>query len=143
MRREDVVKMAKHTTYIMSEDAKAQAEFYVHALGGEIHSVMTHGQLPGSKEELKDKVVNLSLTAAGVRFLMSDSVFEPVVRGNAIHISMEFEAEAEAREAFDRLAEGGRVMLPLEPAFWGALYGQLEDKYGVRWMVTTATGKAM
>lgn len=135
--------MAKHTTYIMSEDAKAQAEFYVHALGGEIHSVMTHGQLPGSKEELKDKVVNLSLTAAGVQFLMSDSVFEPIARGNAINLSLEFEAEAAAREAFEQLSAGGSVIVPLAPAFWGALYGQLEDKYGVRWMITTAAGQAM
>ncbi|MCR2805245.1 VOC family protein [Paenibacillus soyae] len=130
--------MAKHTTYIMSEDAKAQAEFYVQTFGGEILSVMTHGQLPGAREELKDKVVNLSLIAAGVHFMMSDSVFEPVVRGNAINLSLEFETEAEAREAFHKLAAGGNVICQLEPAFWGSLYGQLEDKFGVRWMITTA-----
>lgn len=130
--------MAKFTAYIMSEDAKAQAEFYTQALGGEILSVTTHGQLPGAKEELKDKVVNLSLIAGGVHFLMSDSVFEPLVRGNAINLSLEFETEAEARESFGKLAEGGKVTAPLEPAFWGALYGQTEDKYGVRWMITTS-----
>lgn len=130
--------MAKHTTYIMSEDARAQAEFYTYALGGEILSVTTHGQLPGAKEELKDKVVNLSLIAAGINFLMSDSVFEPIIRGNAVHLSLEFATETEAREAFEKLAEGGHVKYPLEPAFWGALYGQIEDKYGVMWMITTA-----
>jgi len=130
--------MAKHTTYIMSEDAKAQAEFYTHALGGEILSVMTHGQLPDAKEELKDKVVNLSLMAGGIQFLMSDSVFEPIIRGNAIHLCLEYEADAEAREAFDKLAVGGIIKCPLEPAFWGTLYGHIEDKYGVMWMITTA-----
>ena len=130
--------MAKHTTYIMSEDAKAQAEFYTRALGGEILSVMTHGQLPGAKEELKDKVVNLSLMAGGINFLMSDSVFEPVIQGNAINLCLEYATEAEAREAFDKLAEGGKVKCPLEPAFWGALFGHIEDKYGVMWMITTA-----
>ncbi|MFD0677197.1 MULTISPECIES: hypothetical protein [unclassified Paenibacillus] len=78
--------MAKQTTYIMSEDARAQAEFYTYALGGEILSVMTHGQLPEAKEELKDKVVNLSLMAGGINFLMSDSVFEPIIRGNENNI---------------------------------------------------------
>ncbi|MFC0392566.1 VOC family protein [Paenibacillus mendelii] len=129
--------MAKQTTYIMSEDARAQAEFYTYALGGEILSVMTHGQLPEAKEELKDKVVNLSLMAGGINFLMSDSVFEPIIRGNAINLSLEFTTEAEARDAFDKLAEGGKVKCPLEPAFWGALYGHIEDKYGVMWMITT------
>ena len=129
--------MAKQTTYIMSEDARAQAEFYTYALGGEILSVMTHGQLPEAKEELKDKVVNLSLMAGGINFLMSDSVFEPIIRGNAINLSLEFTTEAEARDAFNKLAEGGKVKCPLEPAFWGALYGHIEDKYGVMWMITT------
>ncbi|AOZ93663.1 VOC family protein [Paenibacillus crassostreae] len=129
--------MAKITTYIMSEDAKAQAEFYTHALGGEILSVMTHGQLPEAKEELKEKVVNMSLIAGGINFLMSDSVFEPIIRGNAINLSLEFATEAEAREAFDKLSEGGNVKCPLEPAFWGALFGQIEDKFGIMWMITT------
>ncbi|MCR8632054.1 VOC family protein [Paenibacillus radicis (ex Xue et al. 2023)] len=129
--------MAKQTTYIMSEDARAQAEFYTYALGGEILSIMTHGQLPEAKEELKDKVVNLSLMAGGINFLMSDSVFEPIIRGNAINLSLEFTTEADARDAFDKLAEGGNVKCPLELAFWGALYGHIEDKYGVMWMITT------
>lgn len=126
----------------MSEDARAQAEFYTYSLGGEILSVMTHGQLPEAKEELKDKVVNLSLMAGGINFLMSDSVFEPIIRGNAINLCLEYATEAEAREAFDKLAEGGNVICPLEPSFWGALYGHIEDKYGVRWMITTVAPTA-
>lgn len=44
--------------------------------------------------------------------------------------------KAEALQAFDQLAEGGSVKHPLERAFWGALFGQVEDKFGVQWMVT-------
>jgi len=129
--------MAKHTTYFISEDARAQAEFYIQALGGKINSVTTHGQLPDAKEELKDKVINLSFTAAGVNFYISDTDFEALRHGNAIHQSLEFAAESEAREAFANLSEGGKVTHPLTPAFWGALFGQLEDKYGISWMITT------
>jgi PhnB protein len=28
------------------------------------------------------------------------------------------------------------VMYPLEPVFWGGMFGQLEDKYGVSWMIS-------
>lgn len=133
--------MAKYTTYIFSEDAKEQAEFYTQALGGEITSVMTHGQLPGSDDDLRDKVVHLSLIAAGVTFYMTDHFMGPVQPGNALNLNLEFSTEAEARDAFDRLAEGGRIRQPLEPAFWGSLFGQIEDKYGIQWMITTeATG---
>lgn len=33
--------------YLMSEDARAQAEFYTKALGGEIVSIITHEWLCG------------------------------------------------------------------------------------------------
>ncbi|WP_068774884.1 VOC family protein [Paenibacillus sp. FJAT-26967] len=129
--------MAKFFNYIFSENATVQAEFYTQALGGEILSVMTHGQLPGAKEELKDKVLNLSFVAAGVNFLICDSIGEPVVQGNAINLCLEYGTESEAHEAFDKLSEGGNVQHPLQPAFWGSLFGQVEDKFGVKWMVTT------
>lgn len=127
--------MAKHTTYIFSEDARAQAEFYTQALGGEILSIMTHGELPNSSDALKDKVLHLSLMAAGVNFLMCDSA--PATTGDAIHLCLEYATEAEAHEAFNNLAAGGKVNHPLEPAFWGTLFGQIEDKFGIHWMITT------
>ncbi|GIP59024.1 VOC family protein [Paenibacillus sp. FSL W8-0186] len=127
--------MAKHTTYILSEDARSQAEFYTNALGGEVLSIMTYGQLPDSNDAIKDKVVHLSLVAGGVNFFMTDA-FEPIQTGNNINLSLEFATEDEAREAFTKLSEGGKVKHPLEPAFWGALHGQLEDKFGVLWMIS-------
>ncbi|MNN72371.1 hypothetical protein D3C81_1884010 [compost metagenome] len=128
--------MANFTAYLISEDAKAHAGFYIQALGGKMNSITTHGEMPGSREDLKDKVINLSFNAAGVHFMMSDSMFEPVNYGNAVNMNLEFAEEAEARDAFDRLAEGGVVKEELSPAFWGALYGHVQDKFGVLWMIT-------
>jgi PhnB protein len=48
---------AQLTPYLMSEDARTQAEMYRHVLGGEILSVMTYGQAPGTPEAIKDKVI--------------------------------------------------------------------------------------
>ncbi|GAA3408590.1 VOC family protein [Paenibacillus hodogayensis] len=129
--------MAKHTPYLFSEDARAQAEFYIQALGGEILSVMTHGQMPGANEQLKDKVLHLSFVAAGTSFFMADTVTEPVNPGNGISLNLEFPNEAEAREAFDNLSAGGRVKHPFSMAFWGTFFGQFEDKFGVNWMIVT------
>ncbi|MNI30512.1 hypothetical protein D3C73_843610 [compost metagenome] len=129
--------MANFTAYLMSEDARAQAGFYIQALGGKMNSITTHGDLPDAREDLKDKVINLSFNAAGVHFMMSDSIFEPVSYGNSVNLNLEFADEAEAREAFDRLAEGGVVKEAIAPAFWGALYGHVQDKFGILWMITT------
>jgi PhnB protein len=129
--------MAKHTTYFFSHNAKTQAEFYTQALGGEILSVMTYGELPNTPEEQKDKVVHLSFLAAGVTFYISDNIYGPIDYGKSINLSLEFGTEAEAHSAFDNLAAGGQVKDSLKPAFWGSLFGVLKDKYGVTWMITT------
>ncbi len=134
--------MAKLYPYLHSEDARAQAEFYTEALGGEILSVMTYGEMPGAKDDsLKDKVLHLALVAAGVKIFMSDS-FRPVHPGTNLNLSLEFADEEEARMAFANLAEGGTIGHPLETAFWGTLFGQVTDKYGVLWMITTEASHA-
>jgi PhnB protein len=128
--------MTTLTPYIKSEDARAQAEFYTQALGGEILSVVTNGQISNATEETKDKVIHLSLVAGGINLFMSEFAHGPISQGNSIALSLEFATEAEAREGFDRLAAGGDVLHPMEPSFWGPLFGELKDKYGVVWMIT-------
>ncbi|MCQ6561444.1 VOC family protein [Paenibacillus mendelii] len=127
--------MATLKPYLFSEDSRAQAEFYVGALGGEIQSVMTYGEAPEPKSVNKDKVMHLCLNAGGVNIFMSDS-FDPITRGNGMSLNLEFKSGSEGREAFNNLAAGGKVLYPLEPVFWGGMYGQLEDKFGVSWMIS-------
>ncbi|MFC0213469.1 VOC family protein [Paenibacillus chartarius] len=127
--------MATLIPFLFSEDARAQAEFYIGALGGEINSVMTYGDAPEPIEGLKDKVMHMCFTAAGVTFFMADSM-TPLTRGNDISLNLQFKAEAEGRNAFEKLAAGGQVRQPLEPVFWGGSYGEVEDKFGVLWMIS-------
>lgn len=128
--------MAKLVPYLKSKDARAQAEFYTQALGGEILSVMTKGQAFKVDDATKDQVVHLSLVAGGFNLFMTE-LEESIRHGNGIALSLEFATEAEARAAFDNLAQGGKVTAPFEPAFWGAMYGEVNDKYGITWMITT------
>lgn len=41
---------------------------------------------------------------------------------------------------FERLSEGGEVLLPLEKQMWGDEYGQCRDRFGIAWMVNIASG---
>lgn len=65
---------AQLNPYMMSEDARAQANFYIESLGGEIQFLTTFGETPGTPEAIKDNVMHLTLTVAGGNTLMiSDS----------------------------------------------------------------------
>ena len=42
---------------------------------------------------------------------------------------------------FEALKEGGAVDMPLQDVFWGARFGILTDKFGVKWMFNFDYGK--
>lgn len=127
---------ANLTPYIVSKNARAQAEFYIQALGGEVQSVMTHGQLPGAAEEIKDKVMHMVLSVAGGNVLFLSDAFGPVGMEGSIAFGLNFGDVDMARQAYANLAEDGTQIYPLELQPWGAHYGEVVDKFGVKWMIT-------
>jgi PhnB protein len=58
----------------------------------------------------------------------------PVMAGSSVMIALE--STAAARSAFDALAEGGVVEMPFEKTFWSEGFGQVTDRFGIRWMVS-------
>ncbi len=60
---------------------------------------------------------------------------EKLVRGNANNLMLLCASEDELRSLFVKLSAGGTVNAPVKVEFWGAIYGDLTDKFGVRWML--------
>ncbi|MFF2455172.1 VOC family protein [Peribacillus simplex] len=127
---------AQLNSYLMSDDARSQADFYVESLGGEILSIKTFGEAPGTPEEIKDKVMHLSLIIAGRNMLMISDSFEPVSSSRSISLALTYDNESEAKEAYAKLGEGGENKYPFALQPWGAYYGEVIDKFGVTWMIT-------
>ncbi|GAA3406174.1 VOC family protein [Paenibacillus hodogayensis] len=122
--------------YLISEDARAQAAFYIQSLGGEIISVSTHGELMGVQNEFKDKVMHMCIhVAGGNSIFMADSI-EPFTSGTGISLTIAYSTEAAAGEAFAKLAAGGKVKYPIGMQPFGLFLGELTDKYGIVWMIT-------
>lgn len=130
--------MANLYPYIFSNDARKHAEFYKNVFNGEIVSVQTFSEAPDMPDEIKDRVMHLVLKAADQTFFMADDVNNGMIKGTHLDLAMEFESEEEARQVFDKLSDGGEVLMKFEKMFWGAMFGRVEDPYGVRWQITTA-----
>lgn len=62
--------------------------------------------------------------------VVSDVQFNP-----SISFYVVFETVAEVDELWDKLAEGGKVLIPLELYDWSERYGWIEDRYGVSWQI--------
>jgi PhnB protein len=127
---------AQLNSYLMSEDARSQADFYLESLGGEIVSLKSFGEVPGTPEDMKEKVMHLSLMIAGNNILMLSDSFEQVVGNRSISLALTYDNESEAREAYTKLGEGGENKYPFALQPWGAHYGEVIDKFGVTWMIT-------
>jgi PhnB protein len=113
--------------------------FYAACLGGEITDLNTFGESPMEvPEAFKNKVLHCSLRAGNLVLMASDNMpdMPAIETGNATTLMIGFGPDDTGVDAlFNRLAEGGTVVMPLENTFWGARFGTLVDKYGFTWSV--------
>jgi len=53
--------------------------------------------------------------------------------GNNFSLNVNCGIEEEINTLFQKFATNGKIILPVRQEFWGALFGVLEDKFGIRW----------
>ena len=58
-----------------------------------------------------------------------------LVKGNAVSLSLQCTSEADIRDIYQLLSDGGHADHPIELSFWGALFGDLTDRYGNHWLL--------
>lgn len=120
--------------------AREAMEFYRSVLGGELE-IMTFGDM-GAEGPVPppEGVMHAYLgTPDGFALMASDG--EPGRETGApsgISVSLSGDDAEKLRGWFRGLAEGGTVDVPMEKQVWGDEFGQLTDRFGVRWLVNAA-----
>src|SRR4051812_1918805 len=115
-------------------------EFYKKGLGAEVEMVMRFSDSPEPvppgmlQPGFEKKVMHASIRVRGIPLMMSDSC-DDKPKFDGINLALSVPTEADARKAFDALAEGGSVRMPLTKTFWSPCYGMVTDKFGLGWMV--------
>lgn len=80
------------------------------------------------------RIAHMAIPITGGHVLRGTDVPEAAV-GSQVGVMVEPDTRAEAARLFDALAGGGRVVVPLEDQPWGAYFGELVDRFGIRWFV--------
>lgn len=112
--------------------------FYKGLFGGEISEVSHWKDSPpemGLAPEHGERVMHSKFSSPAVKFMGADARPTTQYGDGRISLSLQTRDTGEAKRIFDALAKGGKVEMPLEKAFWNALFGMLTDKYGIDWMV--------
>jgi len=112
--------------------------FYRECLGGEL-MLQTIGESPMADKmptSMKDLILHSTLSRGGLVLMGSDMVPDHgLIKGNAVSMSLNCSSEEEIEMFYRKLSEGGKADHPLEDTFWGALFGDLTDRFGNHWLL--------
>jgi PhnB protein len=130
--------MASRLNPYLSFDGNARdaMEFYRSVFGGDLN-VSTFGEYGQPDAPGADKVMHAQLeTPAGFTLMASDMPpgMEYAPPNGTITVSLSGDGD-ELRGYWEKLADGGTVMMPLEKQMWGDEFGMCTDRYGTPWMV--------
>jgi len=112
--------------------------FYAACLGGSL-SFQTVGESPLADkmpQQMKDCILHSTLTNGSLILMGTDMVDNRgLVKGNAVSLMLNCSSEKEIKKQYASLSEGGEATHPPQNSFWGAVSGDLTDKYGNHWLL--------
>jgi PhnB protein len=131
--------MLLETYLTFGGNCREAMEFYKECLGGELE-FQTVGESPLSDKmppQMKEYILHATLRKNGMVLMGSDMVPQTGLSiGNAVSMALTCTSEDELFTTYQKLIrDGGSADHPIEVSFWGALFGDLTDKYGNHWLL--------
>lgn len=139
--------MAVNVYINFSGNCREAVEFYAQVFGTERPQIMAFGDAPPNPEfplteEAKKLVMHTRLNINGSIVMFSD-VFpgSPFVAGNNISLAVASKNIEEVKSLFNKLKDGGTVVMDIQETFWSKCYGSLTDKFGIEWQFSYDNGE--
>ncbi|MEQ8582637.1 MAG: VOC family protein [Marinoscillum sp.] len=134
--------MAVIVTYLtFSGNCRQAMTFYQQCLGGQL-KFQTVAESPLSEEmsePMKACIVHATLSNGVMKLMGSDIVPESgLVKGNSVSLSLTCTSTGELKRLYRKLSSGGTASHPPQETHWGALFGELTDKFGNHWLLSCA-----
>ncbi len=140
--------------YLMFEGRCEEAlTFYKKALNAEVTALMRFSEMPATADTAgpdgcaggaappPDSIMHASFKVGQTEIMASDGMAQGQAEFKGITLSLSAATDADTRRLFDALSQGGKVQMPLAKTFWTSSFGMLTDRFGVPWMVMTASGQ--
>lgn len=123
-------------------NCKEAVKFYSDVFKTNEPKILLYGDVPGPSdfeqdEATKQLVLHTNLMISGSMVMFSDvPPGVPYTIGNNISLTVVSKEDNELREAYDKLKEGGTVLMELQETFWSKCYASVIDKYGINWQLS-------
>ena len=142
------------TAYLSFDGCTREAfTFYAQALGASIVAMQRYADMPAPAADDAgcaggpppvcgdgEGIMHACLLLPGGAMMMAGDT-PPGVAFERIHgvmLALQYDGVDAAQAAFQALASGGQVTMPLGPTFWARCFGMVTDRFGVSWAVNGA-----
>lgn len=118
--------------------------FYQQALDAKVLMKMHFSESPDPlppgilQTGFENKIMHATFTIGRMTLMASDGCND-TAKFDGFRLALTVSSQECCEQAFNALAEGGTIDMPLEKTFWSPRYGQVTDKFGVGWMVMVST----
>ncbi|HMT50221.1 VOC family protein [Dietzia sp. UBA5065] len=133
---------ARFSPYISFPGNAADAFPYYRDLFGGRLEVMTYAQFPSMEgfpfTPPPEAVAHATMESPSITLTGGDGMGDglPPLRSDVYSFLLSFDTTEEATGFIDKVTStGGEVAMPFEMAPWGDHYGQVRDRFGIRWDV--------
>jgi PhnB protein len=136
--------MAFHPYLFFGGNCREAFTRYQEIFGGELVLITAADMPPGDGGDVPaDAIVHAAVQVGPGVFLMGSDDLGAGADFRVIGMQVNFEAASvdEATKAFDSLADGGEVRMPLGPVPFSAAFGMCVDRFGTPWMITVSQGE--
>jgi PhnB protein len=126
-----------------SGNCREAMNFYHKCFGGTL-TFQTIGESPRSDklpENMKDYILHSTLKNDQLILMGCDMTPDSGLQvGNSVSLSLICSSERETKTLFKKLSQDGIQDRPLKKTFWGALFGDVTDKFGNHWILHCNAG---
>jgi PhnB protein len=121
--------------------------FYQQALGATIQAMLSYADMPVPATPSEgcgdagvpagDGIMHACLVLPGGAMLFAGDTPPGMAHEGVmgVMLALQYDTIDQAHSAFQALAQGGQVTMPLAPTFWAKTFGMLTDRFGVSWAV--------
>jgi PhnB protein len=124
---------------VFNGECDAAFTLYQQCLGGNMTFRLTWGDSPMADQappEWRGKILHATLSVGATVFHGGDVLPGTYERPQGFQLQLDFVDTRAAERVFARLAEGGRVTVPLQQTFWAQRFGGVVDRFGIPWGIS-------
>ncbi|MEF3307798.1 VOC family protein [Paenibacillus sp. GYB004] len=126
----------------MEGNARDAIQFYEQALGAEVLSILTYGEMPEMpntfNEDLKNLVAHAKLRIGESELMLSDAPSgSSIPKGKQVTICISTNDVEQSRRFFEALRQNGHVNMPFGEEAFSPGFGDVTDQFGVTFQIYT------